>query len=332
MAVTTPPRRTPARSGSVPRICKSSAWRRATIPERTSSGWPSSRPPTDSPRKRLISSALGNRRSREVSGRTAAPPRDAAPERFASRRAPLEERALFMARRPRVARPASEQDELVRKNRPLRLGHDRAEILLDFFRIIALRQLEAAAHAADVRVDEDSVFGGRPWPAVREYHVGGLAPDPWQGHEVFDAPRNLAAELVDKRARNRDDRFRFLPVEARRVDDPLHFGGVGGSECARIGEAREELRRDAVYRRIGALRGKNRRDEQLERGAIHERGPRARIRCVERAQDRTDPSLGVVRGKLSPALHPATSRRIARLPARAPSVSPRATRHVPCSA
>jgi hypothetical protein len=47
----------------------------------------------------------------------------------------------------------------------------------DFLRIVALGQLEAATHATDVRVDKNFVVGGGPRPAVREYNVGGLAPD-----------------------------------------------------------------------------------------------------------------------------------------------------------
>ena len=65
--------------------------------------------------------------------------------------------------------------------------------------------------------------------------------------------------------RHAEERARLRAEEAGRLDLRLELVGRGARERRGVGIAREERRRDLVDALIGALRGQNRRDQELVR-------------------------------------------------------------------
>jgi len=71
--------------------------------------------------------------------------------------------------------------------------------------------------------------------------------------------------ILDERAAQPDDRLGLVPEEPRRADQGLELEGVGRREVLRGAVAGEQGRGDLVDPLVGALRGEDRRDEELER-------------------------------------------------------------------
>ena len=100
-----------------------------------------------------------------------------------------------------VAHPPAVEDHLVRHDRPVALGHQRADGVLDLDRILLRRPAPAAHEPAEVRVDGDAGDVER----VAEDHVGGLAPDAGQLDQLLErvrAARRRAARRPPRPARS----------------------------------------------------------------------------------------------------------------------------------
>ncbi len=137
-----------------------------------------------------------------------------------------------------VAHPAAVEDHLVRHDRPVALGHQRADGVLDLDRVLLLRPSPAPDEPAEVRVDGDAGDVER----VAEDHVGGLAPDPRQLDELVQRVGQLTAVLLDDGGAEPDQRVGLVPEEAGAVDHLLQLGPIGLRVVERRGVARRRAR------------------------------------------------------------------------------------------
>ena len=94
-------------------------------------------------------------------------------------------------------------------------------------------------------------------------------------------------EQAEKDARKALDALRLRTEEARGPDELLDLLRVRARECRGVGEAGEELGGDLVDAHVGALRGQDGRDEQLERRREVELAASVGIGLGEAAVDRS---------------------------------------------
>ncbi|HEX6159898.1 MAG TPA: hypothetical protein VF111_07015, partial [Thermoanaerobaculia bacterium] len=85
--------------------------------------------------------------------------------------------------------------------RPFLPGDELHQIGLDLLRIGFAREPEPPGDAGHVRVDDDA---HRRLEGIRQHHVGRLATDARQRHQVLDPGRDLAVEAFDQRLRHPD--------------------------------------------------------------------------------------------------------------------------------
>src|SRR4029078_10726775 len=103
----------------------------------------------------------------------------------AARRTDVLEDALLAQRPAGVADPAAVPDQEMRESSPVGTRYDALEVALDLPRILVSRQAEALRQAADMGIDDDALRV----PELGGYHVGRLASDPRQPHELLETPR-----------------------------------------------------------------------------------------------------------------------------------------------
>src|SRR5215210_2257296 len=111
-----------------------------------------------------------------------------------------------------LAGSAPVQDQEVREDGPVSLGHDLHEVLLYSYGILVLGEAEPARDAADVGVYDDALVHAE---GVAKYDVGGLAADTWQRHELLHGARNLSAVLLHEGADHATQGAGLVAVEAR---------------------------------------------------------------------------------------------------------------------
>src|SRR5581483_2911795 len=111
-----------------------------------------------------------------------------------------------------VTDAAAVPDQEVREAPPVGARHETDEVALDLHWIFLTREPEPLRQAADVRVDDDALR----LPELCRDDIRSLPRDPRQADELFEAPRHLAVELLEQRPHRPAQRFRLLPVEARR--------------------------------------------------------------------------------------------------------------------
>src|SRR5437588_1741733 len=177
------------------------------------------------------------------------------------RRAEVVEHALLAERAPGVADPPAVQDQAQREIGPLLLWDDRADVLLDLDRVLAVGQFQAIAEPIHVRVDGEAGHA----ESDAQDHVCRLAADPREGHQVLHPRRHLTAEALDEGPGGAQDRLGLLPEEAGRHDQPLHLGRIGGRQRGRRWPALEEQGGGLVDRLVGRLGAEDGRHQQLER-------------------------------------------------------------------
>ena len=153
---------------------------------------------------------------------------------------------------------------------------------LDFLRRLFRRQTKPPGQSPHVRIDDDALVDAE---RVAEHDVGRLAPHPGQGDERIHRRRHLAAVRLDEHAAAVLDALSLVAKQADPLDVLLQFlqrhcGVVSGPAIFF-----EQDRSDDVDLLVGALRGENRRDQQLERIAVVEFAMRIGIRRTQAADD-----------------------------------------------
>jgi CRP/FNR family cyclic AMP-dependent transcriptional regulator len=158
--------------------------------------------------------------------------------------------------------PPAVPDDQLRHSDPV-LGREKGhEVPLDLHRIGLLGPLESLGQPQDMGIDGDAGHS----EGLAEDHVGGLAADTGQAHEVVEVLGYLPAEAVAQHLTDAKQRGGLVPEEAGRGDDALKVGTVSGSQSGRGWVGGKELRGDPVDPLIGALSAQNSGHQQLKGG------------------------------------------------------------------
>ena len=155
-------------------------------------------------------------------------------------------------------------DEEVAPEGPGVLGDLFDEVFFDFDRVFLLGQAEALAEAGDVGVDNDAGFDA---VSVAEDDIGGFASDTREMGEGFESAGDFAFVVVDEGLGGGADVFRFVAEEAGGADEVFEVFLLGGGHAFGIGVFLEEGGGHQVDAHVGALRGEDGGDEELE-GAV----------------------------------------------------------------
>ena len=153
------------------------------------------------------------------------------------------------------------QNQPHRKGRPVPRRQQLLEVQLDLVGIGVARETESSREPPDMRINHQSGLA----EDMAEQHVGGLAPNSGQGHEILHATRDLTAEALQNRARRGLQGAGLLPEETAAHDKLAHLLLGRRRHRRNIGNLPKQLGRKLVDSLVGALRRKNRRDQALPR-------------------------------------------------------------------
>src|SRR5438876_1047763 len=149
------------------------------------------------------------------------------------------------------------------------------------------RHVAVLARSAEAQTDlDDGESEEQPdGDGVAEQHVGGLEADTGQRGERGAVAWDFAAVLGDQSVGHPDDGARLGAIKAGRPDLQLERGRRQPRPLGRGAVLLEQRGSHLVHPLIGALRGKNRRDQQLERVAEGQRDPRVGVGAFEESDD-----------------------------------------------
>ncbi len=178
------------------------------------------------------------------------------------------ERTVIALRTECAARLSAEQDETMAQVDPMRLGHALHKVLFDRNGFPIRGQAQAECQAFDVGIHNHSRRLSERHP---EHDVSRLSAHAGQRRQRIEIGRDIAAMLFDKLRCHRNQVLGLGTEEPGRVDQRLELGLVGGGQCAGVGITCEQRGGHHIDPDVGALRGEDRRDDQLERIAMPER-------------------------------------------------------------
>jgi len=158
-------------------------------------------------------------------------------------------------------------NQFVGKGNPPVLRDNFHEVLFHLFGRGVGGEFQAAGEAEDMGVD-DHADGNTVSDA--EDDVGGFAGRAGDGEKIFHLLRNFAVEVGNDLPRRTLNRLRLVVVEASGADDLFDLLNWRGGEVLCGGEGLEEDRSDHVDASVGALRRKDRGDEQFPGIAVME--------------------------------------------------------------
>ena len=158
-------------------------------------------------------------------------------------------------------------NQFVGKGNPPVLRDNFHEVLFHLFGRGVGGEFQAAGDAEDMGVD-DHADGNTVSDA--EDDVGGFAGRAGDGEKIFHLLRNFAVEVGNDLPRRTLNRLRLVVVEASGADDLFDLLNWRGGEVLCGGEGLEEDRSDHVDASVGALRRKDRGDEQFPGIAVME--------------------------------------------------------------
>ena len=96
---------------------------------------------------------------------------------------------------------------------------------------------------------------------------------------------------LDERLRHANDGFGLVPEKAGGLNLLFQHSGIDSRVVGGRAVLREQMWRDQVDPRVGALRGENRRDDELEGVAMVQRAGRVRILALQASDDLPRPRL-----------------------------------------
>ena len=152
-------------------------------------------------------------------------------------------------------------DEEVAPEGPGVLRDELDQVFFDFYRVGVPGQAEAFAQAGYVGVDDDPGFDA---VGVAEDDVGRFASDPGEMGEGSEFAGDFALVVVDEGLRGGADIFRFVAEEAGGADDFFEVFLPRGGHAFGVGEFLEKGGGHQVDAHVGALRGEDGGDEELE--------------------------------------------------------------------
>ena len=165
------------------------------------------------------------------------------------------------------AAAAAVPDEEVAPEGPGVLGDNLYKIPFDFDGVFLFGEAEALAEAGDVGVDDDA---GLDAVGVAQDDVGGFASDTGKIGQRFEIFRDLAAVLLRDGFGGSDEIFGFVAEEAGGADEVFDVFLLRGGESFGVGVFFKEGGRHHVDADVGALRGEDGGDEELEGARVVE--------------------------------------------------------------
>jgi hypothetical protein len=124
--------------------------------------------------------------------------------------------------------------------------------------------------------------------SVPQHDVGRLSSDPRQNSERFHFGWDLSGMILHERLGHADEALGLVSKEPGRPDQFFHLSRVCLRQVMRRWKAAEERRSHQIDSDIGALRGENRRHQQLEWGAIREFALRRGVLSLESGENLPD--------------------------------------------
>ena len=125
-----------------------------------------------------------------------------------------------------------------------------------------------------MRVHSNSVVYAE---CAKKHHIRGLAGNSGQGDKLFHASGNLAGKIFGNKFRGGAQILRFLAKKANGADDAFQLLLACLRKLPGPGPAREQVRRNHVHPRIGALGRQNHGHEQFPRILVKQGGWRVGI-------------------------------------------------------
>ena len=174
------------------------------------------------------------------------------------------------------------------EERPAIAGHEAHEIGLDLLGLLLGGEAHPLRDAGHVGVDDHA--RGLLERGVED-DVRRLARHAGHGHELVHRRGHAAAEAGHEDLAGLLDRAGLLLVEARRLHLLLERRQVGLGVVARGFVGAEEALGDAVDALVGALRGEDRRHEEVERGPPVELVARVRVLLFEPIEEQRERRL-----------------------------------------
>ncbi len=200
---------------------------------------------------------------------------------FEDLRALVLDQAARARRSARGARVAAMQHHGRPEERPPIPGHEAHQVGLDPLGLLFGREAHAPRDAGHVRVDDHA--RGQLERGVED-DVRRLSRHARDGHHLVHRGGDAAAEAGHEDLAGLLDRAGLLLVEARRLHLLLEHREVGLGVVARGLVGAKEALGDAVDALVGALRGEDRRHEEIERARPVELVARVRVLLSSRSR------------------------------------------------
>ncbi len=162
------------------------------------------------------------------------------------------------------------------------MGDSLDEVLFDFDRVGVLGQSEAFAQAGDVGVDDDTGFNAE---GVAENNIGCFASDPGEVGERFQVAGDFTVMVLDQGLGGGDEVFRFVAEETGGADEFFDVFLFGGGEMSGVRVFFEEGGGHHVDAHVGALRGEDGGDEELEGTVVIQFAVGVRVGGAEGLED-----------------------------------------------
>ena len=164
--------------------------------------------------------------------------------------------------------------------KPEFLRHELVQFAFDFEYGLARSQTRAVGHAKYMRIDGHF----RVAESSVQNHIGGFAPDAWQGLQCGAILGHRGAVQIDQHSASSDQMARLARVQADGLDEFTQAGFAQGiNRLGRIGD-REKFARREINALVGGLRGQNHRYQQFKRRAVFQFCRRMRIRGAQTAE------------------------------------------------
>ncbi len=145
---------------------------------------------------------------------------------------------------------------------PIFLRHELHEFALDLHCVRTFDDAEAIGEPCDVRVHDDADADAE---GFTEDDVGSLASNAGQRVKFIHRLRDFAAVFLDQALAAALDVLRLVVEEAGGLNQLFKFFNLRPGEICCCAIFLEQIWRDDVHALVGALRGKDRGYEQLER-------------------------------------------------------------------
>ena len=148
------------------------------------------------------------------------------------------------------------------EHNPFRSRQGRDQFAFDRDRFEPIGESQPKGEAFDVGIDDDP---GGDVERGTDHDVRRFPADPRQLGQGVKIGGNFAAVILDKGLRHAEQILGLGAKEAGRADDRLKFARLNFGKGLGIGTSREKRGSDHIYALIGALRGEDGGDEELER-------------------------------------------------------------------